>query len=186
MKLGKKFNTLTYQQYVFALNHHKEYSDWNTLGLYRSIVENEKLDVQQKIAVRDLANTFFAKTFEFLQIKDGLTYFKLITLGEEDLTYADENQIWVDIKKNQERLLKEKKIRHRSFGDYSKHECGYDHCPLNGIMVKSHWFLANCTMHFDSDKNRWEAKKKSNRLKKERRNKQDYGDEIQDYLDDKA
>lgn len=67
MKLGKKFNKLTYQQYIFAINNHKDYNDWNTLGLYRSIKEKEKLNLEEQLAVRDLANEHFAKTFIFFK-----------------------------------------------------------------------------------------------------------------------
>jgi len=184
MKLGKKFNTLTYQQYVFAINNHKDYSDWNNLGLYRSITENEKLSLEEQIAVRDLANEHFAKTFNFLQIKDPSTFFNLITLGKE-LTVADHAQYWTDIRKNQEKILKEKKINHRNFGDYSKHNCGYENCPLNGVMIRQqNVLLASCSMSFETDKNRWNKKEKVKRQKKEGRN-QDYSDEIDDYFYDK-
>ena len=44
----------------------------------------------------------------------------------EDLTIADERQFWSEIRKSQEKILKDKKINHRNFGVYSKHICGYE------------------------------------------------------------
>lgn len=54
---------------------HKKYTDFNVLGLYRSISENDKLPLEDKIYIRDLANETFGKTFNFLQLKDPKTYF---------------------------------------------------------------------------------------------------------------
>ncbi|VAW11216.1 hypothetical protein MNBD_BACTEROID03-2545, partial [hydrothermal vent metagenome] len=62
-----------------------------------------------------------------MQLKDPQTYFSVITLGKK-LTVADERQIWNDIILNQEKILKEKRIKHRNFGDYSKHNCGDKNC----------------------------------------------------------
>lgn len=170
MKINKKFNQLSKNQYFFYIDNHKKYTDFNTLGLYRSIIENDKLSLTDKIEIRDYANNIFGKTFQFYQLKDPTTYFHLITLGQE-LTVADERQMWSDIRKNQQKLLKDKKIKHRNFGDYSKHNCGYDSCPLNGVMVKQGSYFAECTMYFESDKNKYSAKGKSDKLRKERKNK---------------
>jgi hypothetical protein len=63
---GNRFNTFTKDEYFFFIDHHKKYSDFNTLGLYRSIIENEKLALNDKIAVRDYAHKLFQKTFDFL------------------------------------------------------------------------------------------------------------------------
>jgi hypothetical protein len=137
--------------------------------LYRSILENKKLTVEEQVAIRDYANQFFGKTFHFLQLKDPSTYFKLNTLGQS-LTKGDEYQIWQEIRKNQEQILKEKKIKHRNFGTYAKHNCGYKDCPLNGIMIKEGSFFAEDCMHFESDKNKYNKAEKSRRAKKERKN----------------
>lgn len=134
MKIGQKFNKLSLEEYYFYIDNHSKYTDFNTLGLYRSILENQKLDTHDQIALREYANRTFAKFFNFLQIKDPSTYIKLITLGK-DLTVADECQLWKDIWINQDKILTAKSIKHRSFGVYSKHSCGYDDCPLNGIMI---------------------------------------------------
>lgn len=126
-----------------------------------------KLD---KIKIRDYANLTFSKTFNFYQLKDPKTYFDLTTLGKE-LTQADERKAWDDIRINQEKILLEKKIKHRSFGEYSKHNCGHEDCPYNGIMIKQGTRLTENHMWFESDKNEFAAKEKSKRIKKERRNK---------------
>ncbi len=168
MKIKQKFNTLTYNEYIHVIDNHKKFSDFNTLGLFRSLVETKKLDINQKIAIRDYANQKFYNTYEFLQLKDPATYFYLKTLGET-LTVADEAQIWKDIKLNQEQILKDKKIKHRNFGDYSKHNCGYDCCPYNGLMIKQGSFLSEGNMRFDSDKCKIGSISKSENHKKQRK-----------------
>ncbi len=98
MKIGKKFNELTLKEYFFFIDNYKKYSDFNTLGLYRSIVENEKLTIKEKIEVREYANNTFMKTFNFLQLKDPETFVEVSTLGQE-FTKGDKEKIWNDIKK---------------------------------------------------------------------------------------
>jgi len=168
MDIGKQFNQMSVEEYKFYIAKHKDYKDFNTLGLYRSICENEQLDLNAKIEIRDYANTFFQKTFDFLQLKDPDTYFNLITLGEE-MTVADERQVWDDIIKNQQKILKDKQIKHRNFGDYAKHNCGYPDCPLNGLMVKKGSVFSERAMIFHSDKHKNGAKNKSKRQQKEKR-----------------
>ena len=170
MKIGKKFNQLSLSEYKHYMDNYKKYTDFNTLGLYRSIGENERLSLEDKIEIRDYANEVFGKTFNFYQLKDPGTYFELITLGKE-LTKADENQIWQEIKSNQQKILKEKRIKHRNFGNYSKHHCGYEHCPMNGMMVKQGSYLAESHMWFDADKKKYSRKQKSERIKKDRKSK---------------
>lgn len=169
MKIGKRFNELSLSQYKHYIDHYKKYIDFNILGLYRSICENEKLDLNAKIQVRDYANDTFLKTFKFYQLKDPATYFDLITLGKE-LTEPDKFQIWKDIKSNQEKILKSKRIKHRNFGSYSKHNCGIDWCPYDGLMIKKGSRFTESEIHFDSDKNNYEAKNKSAKNKKSRKN----------------
>ncbi len=169
MEIGRKFNTLSVSEYRHYIENHKKYVDFNTLGLYRSILENENLTLADKIVVRDFANNFFQKTFDFFQIKDPFTYFELITL-DETLTIGDEKQLWNQIRENQEKLLKDKKIKHRNFGIYSKHSCGYETCNLNGLMIEQGSFIAEHEMRFNSDRFKFSAKLKSQQLKKERKN----------------
>jgi hypothetical protein len=127
MEIGQNFNTLTLQECFFYIDNYKKYKDFNTLGLYRSIVENEKLTLDDKIALRDYAHNTFKKTFDFLQLKDPKTFVEVEYLGQE-LTTGDEQNIWNNIRRNQQLILEDKKIKHRNFGNYSKHNCGYDSC----------------------------------------------------------
>jgi hypothetical protein len=142
MKIGVKFNQLTYREYIYILDRYRKYTDFNTLALYRSITENDKLDLDQKIAIRDLAHQKFFKFFEFLQVKDPHTYISVSTLGET-LTKIAKYQLWDKVEKNKEKILKSKRIKHRNFGVASKHnqpEWGfspsYTPCPYHGTMVR--------------------------------------------------
>jgi hypothetical protein len=170
MVIGKKFNQLRKDEYFDLIDNYKKYLDFNTLGMYRSICENESLDLSDRIELRDYANVVFEKTFNFYQLKDPKTFFDLSTLGLE-MTVADEKQVWNDIRINQEKILADKKIKHRNFGEYSKHNCGYEDCPYNGLMMKQGSYLAESGMHFNSDRNKVSNKKKSERMKKQRKNK---------------
>ena len=165
MKISKPFNQFTRQEYLEIIPNYKQYSDFNTLGLYRSFTENETLSLEEKIALRDFANRFFQKTFDFLQLKDPKTYFEISTLGEE-LTRGDELNYWRIIRENQQKILKDKKIQHRNFGTYAKHDCGYDYCPYNGLMIKQGSALAETSVCFGNDKNKDEKKQKAARHKK--------------------
>ena len=169
MKLGQKFSTLSINEYFFFIDNYKKYTDFNILGLYRSIVENTKLNLEEKIKVREYAHKTFKKSFDFLQLKDPQTFMDISTLGEE-LTKADEYQLWQNVKKNQQKILTDKKIKHRNFGIYSKHNCGYDDCPLNGLMIRQGSFFSEGHMYFYSDKNENAAKNKSDRRKIDRKN----------------
>lgn len=169
MEIVKKFNELTLKEYFYFIDNYKKYKDFNTLGLYRSIVENEKLSVEEKIELRSYANNIFQKTFDFLQLKDPITFVAVSTLGQA-LTSADEAQIWKDLKKNQQKILSEKNIKHRNFGTYSKHNCPYEDCVWNGVMIRQGSSLAWSNIHFFSDKNNYHQKQKSERQKSERKN----------------
>ncbi len=168
MKIGKRFNELTVEEYCYFIEHYKKYDDFNTLGLYRSIIENDKLGLADKIYVRDVANKTFEKTFNFLQLKDPKTYFDLTTLGQE-LTKADEQQAWDDIKAGQQKILSDKRIKHRNFGVYSKHICAHEDCYLNGVMTKQGSYFSYGEIHFKSDTNRRDRKNKSATFKKDRK-----------------
>lgn len=168
MEIGKKFNCLSFEEYLFYIKNYKIYTDFNTLGLYRSLSENEKITIEEKIQIRDLANSIFLKTFEFLQIKDPWTYIKVQTLGIE-LTNGDKSKIWQEIRENQEKILRQKRIRHQNFGEYSKHNCGYETCPMNGIMIKQGSYMAEYKMCIGNI-NKYIQKQKSERRKSERKN----------------
>jgi len=170
MKLGRKFNKLTVEEYIFCINNHKKYEDFNTLGLYRSIIENENLSIEDKIKVRDHAHGTFKKAFDFLQLKDPEIFVAVSTLGQV-ITKGDEEQIWKDIKKNQQLILSDKKIKHRNFGTYSKHYCPYPDCVWLGVMLPQKSRLSS-SMHFINDKDSWPAKLKSKRIRTERKHKE--------------
>lgn len=136
---------MTFEEYKFFIDDYKNYSDFNTLGLYRSLIENSNLDENQKILVRDYANKIFEKTFQFLQIKDPWTFIKVKTLGLV-LTSGDKEELWRNIAINQEKILRDKRIKHRNFGEYSKHNCGFETCPMNGIMIKQGSYFAEYGM----------------------------------------
>jgi hypothetical protein len=170
MKLGRPFNKLKFSEYLAFIPMHEVFSDFNTLGLYRSILENEKLTLEQKIEVRDLSHTFFEKQFDFLQLKDPVTYLAVVSLGRE-LTKADERQLWEEVKVNQQKILAKKRIQHRNFGTYSKHDCGVEDCVYKDIMVQNGSILCEAQIRFDSDKNITSGFIKSERERKERREK---------------
>ena len=174
MKVGKQFNTLTYGEYLYLIDNHKKFTDFNTLGLFRSIVETAKLSLEEKLELRKVAVNAFAKTFEFLQLKDPKTYFAVSTLGET-LTVADESQVWDNIRHNQQRILESKKLKHRNFGTYSRHDCGQDVCYMKGLMTKEGSTLAyygSGEMGFSSDNRSWSKELKAARYKKDRKSEQ--------------
>ncbi len=168
MEIGKKFNRLTLKEYFFYIDNYKKCEDFNTLGLYRSLIENENISPEEKIQVREYAHKIFKKTFDFLQLKDPKTFIEVSTLGLK-LTQGDERQLWENVRKNQQKILADKKIKHRNFGDYSKHNCGDENCVWNGIMIRQGSSLSYGHMHFESDKNRNTAKNKSHKRKSNRK-----------------
>jgi hypothetical protein len=111
MKLTQQFNRLTFSEYISAIDRHRDYSNFNTLGLFRSILENDKLDLERKIEIRDLAIATFDRQFEFLQLKDPQTYIELQILGQQDITKADRHQLWQNLIANQQKILTAKKIK---------------------------------------------------------------------------
>ncbi|ATL46495.1 hypothetical protein COR50_04515 [Chitinophaga caeni] len=171
MEIGKPFNQCTVDEYYQIIDNHKKYKDFNSLGLYRSLIEHEQLSLEEKIRVRDYANKTLYKTFEFLQLKDPDTYFAVSTLGDE-LSEVEFRQFWKDIVANQQKILSDKNIKHRNFGTYSKHDCGRADCPLNGLMIKKGSSLSWNMMKFHTDKDKSTAEKKAQHRKSERKNKQ--------------
>ncbi|RZJ79561.1 MAG: hypothetical protein EOO20_26750 [Chryseobacterium sp.] len=160
----------TLEEYVFYIDNHKKYKNFNTLGLYRSLIEQVALTLDEKLTIRDHAHSVFQKTFDFLQLKDPGTYLGVITLGQS-LTKGEEQKIWDDIRKNQQKILANKRIRHRNFGVYSKHRCPYADCPFNGLMVRQGSDLVYGSIHFDGDKNKYAGKVQSDRRKSARKRK---------------
>jgi hypothetical protein len=174
MKIGRQLNTFSHGEYLHLLQHYRQFSDFNTLGLFRSLLENHRLSLSQRLELRQAAIAAFPKQFDFLQLKDPLTYFKLSILGEE-LTDADREQAWDNIRHNQQRILNSKRLRHRNFGTYSKHLCGHDNCPLNGLMTKDGSCLSYPSypnMPFASDRKRFQPWRKSEAWRRERKSSQ--------------
>jgi len=168
MKIDRPFNTFSKKEYLQIVPEHKKYTDFNILGLYRSILENEKLSLDEKFEVFELANEHFQKTFDFLVLKDPRTWFYLIHLGKE-LTRSQERDLWKEVKEKQQRILKDKNIKHRSFGTYSKHDCGYEDCPYNGLMIQPNSPLSEMSMHFDTDKRSYSIQEKAEKRKSDRK-----------------
>ncbi|MCF6403036.1 hypothetical protein L3C95_09140 [Chitinophaga filiformis] len=171
MKIGRQFKTLTLKEYLFFIDNYKKYTDFNTLGLYRSIMENERLSIEDKITVRDYAHQTFKKSFDFLQIKDPQTYLEVLTLGQQ-LTKIETNRIWDDIKRYQQKTITQKRFGHRNFGIYSKHSCGYDTCHKNGLMIKQGSYISDGEIYFETDSRGYAAKAKSDMRKQERKKAQ--------------
>lgn len=170
MEIGHKFNLLTLEEYFFYIDNYKKYKDFNTLGLYRSIVENEKLNIEEKIKVREYSHKTFKKTFDFLQLKDPVTFIEVSTLGQY-LTSGDQQKIWKNIQDNQQKILSGKGIKHRNFGIYSKHQCPNEDCIWNGVMLKKGSGLLGSSMYFLGDKINYHQKVKSELRKAERKMK---------------
>ncbi|MBD2570503.1 hypothetical protein [Anabaena lutea] len=167
VKINKKINQLSYSELLCVLNHHQKYTDFNTLGLFRSILENEKLDIEQKIEVRDLAKEKFGNFYNFLQVKDPHTFFNLQTIGQ-DLTAGDIQALWHKIFENQSQILKYKRIKHRNFGIYSKHECGDKNCYLKGLMLKQHSWFKEVEIRSKEQKSHFYKKQKAILLEKKK------------------
>jgi hypothetical protein len=173
MKLTQKFNQLTFLEYVKVLERHQKYSNFNVLGLFRSILENDKLDIERKLEIRDMAIAIFERQFEFLQLKDPYTYIELQILGREEVTNGDRDRLWQNLIANQQKILAAKKIKHRNFGNYSKHDCGYESCPYNGLMIKQGSYLTECRIWFPTDNHAYAKELKANRQRKSKRNFRD-------------
>jgi len=171
MKVGRQLNTLSYNEYLHLLKNYSRFTDFNSLGLFRSILESENLTLEQKLEVRDMAIHTFPKFFIFLQVKDPWTFRKLELLGQE-FTVADEDRLREVIELNQQKILADKRIRHRNFGIYSKHSCGYDTCHLSNLMIKQGSWLAERHIYFQTDQHsKYSVFAKAERYKKERKMK---------------
>lgn len=103
----------------------------------------------------------------FLQIKNPVNFIELSTLGR-NLGASGRKHFWVEFIINQAEMVGDKRIRHRNLGVCSEHNCGYENCHLNGLMIRPVSVLKEGRMHFDKDKNRYSAGLKSQRSGKER------------------
>ena len=107
MKIDRLFDTFSKNEYFQIEPEYKKYADFNTLGLCRSILENEKLSLKEKIEVFELANRYFQNTFDFLVLKDPRTWFDLTHLGK-DLSYSQVRDLWRAVQERQQKILKDK------------------------------------------------------------------------------
>lgn len=120
MQLTKKFNTFSPSEYYDVIKNHKRYHNFNPLGLYRSLIENPKLDTTTQLEILAFANQYFGKFYEFLVVKDIHLYTKLSRLGEEPLSFTQEFQYQEQLTKQAKRILQAKKIRNWRVGIYTK------------------------------------------------------------------
>ena len=120
MKLNRPFNTLTLAQYRQIIPQHARYTDFNPLALYRSIVENRKLNEEDKQEVLALANQYFQKFYDFLVVKDLHTYAALSRLGLPSLSPAQQWDYNAQLRIQARKILARKRIRNWRVGTQSK------------------------------------------------------------------
>ena len=102
-------------EYRHYIAHHQKYADFNPLGLYRSILENDKLDEAALLEILAFANQYFQRFYNFLFVKDPVTYSRLATLGQG----LSETQQWQHLSHvwdRREKWCAEKGIRHQRIG----------------------------------------------------------------------
>ena len=102
-------------KYRHYIAHHQKYADFNPLGLYRSILENDKLDEAARLEVLALANQYFQRFYNFLFIKDPVAYSRLTTLGQ-GLSETQQRQHLSHVWDRREQWCAEKGIRHQRIG----------------------------------------------------------------------
>ncbi|WP_315368077.1 hypothetical protein [Kingella oralis] len=115
MKINKKFNQMSIAEYHHYIAHHQKYADFNPLGLYRSILENPKLNEAAQLEVLALANRHFQRFYDFLFAKDPFTYSRLATLGQ-GLSETALRQHLRDTWDRREKWCAEKDIRLQRIG----------------------------------------------------------------------
>ncbi|SEQ79602.1 hypothetical protein [Neolewinella agarilytica] len=171
MKIGRPINQLTARALRRLLSDYRRYTDFNRLGLFRGILESQILNPHEKQEIRDLAKETFRKYYDFLVVKDPYTWDRLEHLGE-NRNRQQEGQDWKEIRRKQEEILRRKRIRHRNFGVYSRHDCGYETCNVNNCMTRPKGpNRYGSEMSFDSDRYKYARKEKSRRHKQQRRRK---------------
>ncbi|QMT39616.1 hypothetical protein [Neisseria shayeganii] len=122
MKIDKPFRSMSLAEYRHYIARHARYTDFNPLGLYRSILENPALDTAGQQEVLALANRYFQKFYDFLVVKDLPTYARLSRLGQAPLSEAQERQYLEQLRRVAEKRLAGKDIRHWRVGVYSTSE----------------------------------------------------------------
>ncbi len=115
MKINKKFKQMSMAEYRHYIAHHQKYADFNPLGLYRSILENDKLDEAAQLEILAFANQYFQRFYDFLFVKDPVTYSRLATLGQ-GLSETEQRQHLSRVWDRREKWCAEKGIRHQRIG----------------------------------------------------------------------
>lgn len=152
MKIGQPINELSPERIREIIKGYKEYTDFNRLGLFRGLLESERITAEERAELQELAIAAFNRYFDFLVIKDSETWWKTLNPGWEAASRNDRYVKWRKIEAKQEAIIKRKGFGHRNFGNYSKHNCCYKDCPLNGIMVKKNDIRRDgCLIWFKSD-----------------------------------
>ena len=107
-------------EYRHYIAHHQKYADFNPLGLYRSILENNKLSEAEKQAVLALAKHYFPKFYDFLLVKDFNTYVALSRLGLPPLNPAQQWDYNAQLRIQAEKILACKRIHNWRVGTQTK------------------------------------------------------------------
>jgi hypothetical protein len=144
--------------------------------VYRGIRESTKLTDEIKVELRDAYNVVFQKTFNFLVMKDPGLYRYFVELDGDKMKDHEMEEL-------QQKAYNKLKKKHRSFGVYSKHMCGYDDCPLNGLMLPGGSSIQEYegTMCFKSDKPSYNKNGKDIRRAK---NKRKFGNQKQNIINE--
>ena len=120
MKLNRPFNTLSLAEYRQIIPRHAQYTDFNPLALYRSILENRKLGEAGRQEVLVLANQYFQKFYDFLVVKDLHTLDALSRLGLPPLSSAQQWDYDEQLRIRAEKILERKRIRNWRVGTMTK------------------------------------------------------------------
>ena len=152
MNINQPFNELSATRIREIIQNYKQYKDFNRLGLFRGLIESECLSPEERTSLQKLARKTFDRYFDFLVIKDPDTWWTTLHPNWVENSFSDRLDRWRKIEHHQRVIIERKGLGHRNFGTYSKHDCGYEDCPLNGVMIKKNDPRRNnCRIHFSSD-----------------------------------
>ena len=169
MKIGHPINQLTAAAIRSLVPRYRRYTDFNRLGLFRGILESQKLNLKEKLELRDLGKATFSKYYDFLVVKDPHTWGKLENLGVTR-TRQEEVDDWRKIQEKQQEILSRKRFGHRNFGVNSRHDCGHDDCRFNNYMTRpKHPYSYGSEIWFKQDANKYNKKEQRLARNKEKR-----------------
>lgn len=141
MEIGRRYNQFTFDAYCYYIDQAKKCMDFNIVGLYRGILDNQQLHLEERIALRNHARQKFGQAFECLQVRDPETFIKLLTLGRT-LTTTEEEQLWQEVERNRKIILHRQR-QNGKFGRYAQHLCGDENCVWHGLLIKQDsWAMA--------------------------------------------